>query len=64
MTYTLTQKLKEMSSTHCKELFIREILHLTAKRSRDCMTDWRINPGPTLVACTGKYPGRGYWAKS
>ncbi|MGM0367544.1 MAG: hypothetical protein ACQEP2_03075 [Actinomycetota bacterium] len=42
----------------------RAISHLTAAHSRDYVTDWRINPDPTLVASTGKYPGRGYGAKS
>ena len=42
----------------------RAISHLRATHSRDCVTDWQINPSPTLGASTGKYPGRGYWTKS
>ncbi len=101
----LTQKLKAMSNTKFKELFIRHkanstihstgitcqpntvfnaganrfgydtllvirvndrraISNLTAAHSRDYVTDWWINPDPTLVASTGKYPGRGYGDKS
>ncbi|HEX8969109.1 MAG TPA: glycosidase [Chloroflexota bacterium] len=34
----------------------RGISHLTAARSRDGVTDWRIDPQPTFVAAPDRYP--------
>ena len=42
----------------------RGISHLTAAHSRDGVTDWRIDPDPTLLASTDKYPEGEYGAKS
>ena len=42
----------------------RGISHLTAAHNWDCITDWRTDPDPTLLASTSKYPGGKYGAKS
>ena len=63
----------KMSNTQFKELFIlllmrlgiiRGISHLAEANDRDCVTDWQIDTDPTLLASTGKCPGREYGAKS
>jgi len=63
----------KMSNTQFKELLIlllmrvgdrRGISHLTAAHNWDCITDWRTDPDPTLLASTDKYPGGKYGAKS
>jgi len=42
----------------------RGISHMTAVHCRDGVTDWRIDPDPTLPAGTDKYPEGDYGAKS
>jgi predicted GH43/DUF377 family glycosyl hydrolase len=42
----------------------REISPLTAAHDWDCITDWRTDPNPTLLAGASKYHGRKYGAKS
>ena len=41
----------------------RGISHIAAAHSRDGVTDWQIEPDPTLPASTDKYPEGGYGAK-
>jgi len=51
----------KMSNTQFKEIFI---LLLMRVEEQDCVTDWRINPNPTLLASTSKYPVEKYGARS